>query len=102
MKVNKKRFLLIATMVIIMAMVLSAFVFAQGDEEPVDVVDMRLDKAVRLIRGPKGTTVNLTIQKIDGVQKVISIIRDVVIIEATYAKSIIITDEETNKDKRQS
>lgn len=69
---------------------------AQGDEEPVDVVDMRLDKAVRLIRGPKGTTVNLTIQKIDGVQKVISIIRDVVIIEATYAKSMIITDEETN------
>ncbi|NLC04848.1 MAG: Na+/H+ antiporter NhaC family protein, partial [Tissierellia bacterium] len=38
MKVNKKRFLLIATMVIIMAMVLSAFVFAQGDEEPLPAV----------------------------------------------------------------
>lgn len=38
MKVNKKRFLLITTMVIIMAMVLSAFVFAQGDEEPLPAV----------------------------------------------------------------
>ncbi|HRZ76891.1 MAG TPA: PDZ domain-containing protein, partial [Bacteroidales bacterium] len=29
----------------------------QGTEEPVDIVDMRLDDAVRLIRGPKGTEV---------------------------------------------
>lgn len=68
---------------------------AQGAEEPVDVVDMRLDKAVKLVRGPKDTEVRLTVQKIDGTQKVISIIRDVVVIEETYAKSMIITDKET-------
>lgn len=68
---------------------------AQGDEEPLDIVDMRLDKAIRFIRGPKGTEVRLTVQKVDGTQKVIPIIRDVVVIEDTYAKSMILTDTET-------
>ncbi|GAB4379161.1 MAG: carboxy terminal-processing peptidase [Salibacteraceae bacterium] len=66
---------------------------AQGDEEPVDVTDMRLDDAVKLIRGKKGTEVRLTVKKIDGVIKVISIIRDVVILEETYAKSAIVENE---------
>lgn len=70
---------------------------AQGAEEPVDVVEMRLDKAVKLIRGPKGTEVRLTIQKIDGTQKTIKIIRDLVVIAETYAKTMIITDNETDK-----
>jgi len=35
---------------------------AQSNGPPVDLVDMRLDKAVQLIRGPKGTPVTLTIQ----------------------------------------
>jgi carboxyl-terminal processing protease len=35
---------------------------AQSNSPPVDLVDMRLDKAVQLIRGPKGTQVTLTIQ----------------------------------------
>jgi carboxyl-terminal processing protease len=34
---------------------------AQGGKPPVDVVDMELDKVVQLIRGPKGTHVQLTI-----------------------------------------
>lgn len=71
---------------------------AQGEEEPVDVVDMRLDKAVRLIRGPKGTEVNLTVKKLDGTMKVISIIRDVVETEETFAKSIIL--KANNADQR--
>lgn len=70
---------------------------AQGAEEPVDVVDMRLDKAVKLVRGAKGTEVKLTVQKIDGTQKVISIIRDVVVIDETYAKSMVLTDKDTHK-----
>ncbi|MEZ5197213.1 MAG: PDZ domain-containing protein [Bacteroidales bacterium] len=37
---------------------------AQGDEEPVDIVDMRLDEAVQLIRGKKGTEARLTIKKL--------------------------------------
>ena len=65
---------------------------AQGAEKPVDIFDMRLDKAVRLIRGPKGTEVRLTVKKVTGDTKIISIIRDVVIIEETYAKSILLKD----------
>lgn len=63
---------------------------AQGDEEPVDVVDMKLDDAIQLIRGKKGTEVRLTVKKPDGNIKVIPIERDVVVIEETYARSAII------------
>ncbi len=65
---------------------------AQGDETPVNVVDMRLDKAIEMIRGKKGTEVRLTVKKADGSIKVIPIIRDVVVLEDTYAKSAIIED----------
>ena len=34
---------------------------AQSNQPPVDIVDMSLNKAVQLIRGPKGTEVRLTI-----------------------------------------
>jgi carboxyl-terminal processing protease len=63
---------------------------AQGNGVPVDVVGMRLDDVVKKIKGPKGTEVRLTV-KVDGTIKVISIIRDVVEIEETYAKSSIVT-----------
>ncbi|GGE99612.1 carboxy terminal-processing peptidase [Flavobacterium limi] len=62
----------------------------QGKEEPVDVVGMRLDDVVKKIKGHKGTEVRLTVKKVDGTIKVISIIRDVVEIEETYAKSSIV------------
>lgn len=62
----------------------------QADEDPVDVYDMRLDEAVKLIRGPKGTIVRLTIKKPDGTINIVPITRDVVIREETYAKSAII------------
>jgi carboxyl-terminal processing protease len=65
---------------------------AQKDEEPVDVVDMRLDKAVQLIRGPKGTEVTLTVKKRDGIYQDITIERDVVILDETFAKSLILQD----------
>ncbi len=70
---------------------------AQGDADPLDLTDMRLDKAVKFIRGKKGTTVKLTVKKVDGSIKVISIVRDVVIIEATYAKSVIVTTKDSKK-----
>ncbi|MEA3496384.1 MAG: carboxy terminal-processing peptidase [Bacteroidota bacterium] len=70
---------------------------AQGNEkEVVDIVNMRVDDAVKLIRGKKGTKVRLNVMKIDGVTKEIPIIRDVVIIEETYAKSAIIENTEKN------
>ncbi|MFT5435340.1 MAG: carboxyl-terminal processing protease, partial [Myxococcota bacterium] len=39
---------------------------AEEKGEPVDLVDMRLRDAVRLIRGKKGTVVKLTVKKPDG------------------------------------
>ncbi len=63
---------------------------AQGDEEPVDIAGKRLDNVVKLIKGKKGTTVKLTVKKVDGDIKVIPIQRDKFEIEETYAKSTII------------
>jgi carboxyl-terminal processing protease len=69
----------------------------QGNEEPVDVVDMRLDNAVKLIRGKKGTWVKLTVKKPSGIIKVISILRDVVVMEESYAKSILVNDSKNSQ-----
>ena len=63
---------------------------AQGSDEPVDVGGMQLDDVVKKIKGPKGTEVRLTVKKVDGTLKVISIIRDIVEIEETYAKSSVV------------
>ena len=63
---------------------------AQGNEQPVDIVGMRLDDVVKKIKGPKDTEVRLTVKKTDGSIKVISIIRDEVELEETYAKSSIV------------
>ena len=71
---------------------------AQGNEEYVDVVDMRLDDAVQLIRGKKGTKVRLRVKKLDKSITEIVLIRDVVVLEETYAKSAIIKDEETQRN----
>ncbi len=64
---------------------------AQGDEEPLDIVGMRLDDAIKFIKGKKGTEVQLTVKKkLDGTTKVISIIRDVVQLDETFVKSSIV------------
>ncbi|RYJ53604.1 tail-specific protease [Flavobacterium petrolei] len=63
---------------------------AQGNSEAVDIVGMRLDDVVKKIKGPKGSEVRLTVKKVDGTIKIISIIRDIVEIEETYAKSSIV------------
>ncbi len=63
---------------------------AQGDEEPIDIVGMRLDDAIEYIKGKKGSEVKLTVKKVDGSIKVISIIRDVVELEETFVKSSIL------------
>jgi carboxyl-terminal processing protease len=66
---------------------------AQGDKEPVDVVGMTTEKVVQLVRGKKGTEVRLTVVKVDGSEMVIAIVRDVVEIEATFAKSARLGDD---------
>ena len=62
----------------------------QGKEEPIDVVDMSLRDAVKLIRGKKGTEVRLTLKKPNGLIKVVPIIRDVVEIDESYVKGTIL------------
>jgi carboxyl-terminal processing protease len=65
---------------------------AQGadDKEPIDMVGMKVRKAVNYIRGEKGTEVILTVRKLDGQKMDIPIIRDVVELESTFAKSAIL------------
>ncbi len=61
------------------------------EAEPLDIVGMRLDDAIKFIKGPKGTTVHLTVKKkIDGSTKVISIVRDLVQLEETFVKSSVV------------
>ena len=65
----------------------------ENDEEPTSIVGMRLDNAIKLIKGPKGTIVKLTTRKADGTETVIKIKRDIVELEETYAKSSLIKKE---------
>jgi carboxyl-terminal processing protease len=63
----------------------------QANQTPVDVIGMRLEDAIKLIKGPKGTEVRLTLRKkLDGEIKIVPIIRDEVLLEETYAKSTVI------------
>ena len=66
---------------------------AQEKGDAVSITDMRLDDAVKLIRGKKGTKVRLTVKKLSGAIQEIAITRDVVVLEETYAKSAIIQNE---------
>ncbi len=66
---------------------------AQGANEPKDITDMDMEDAIDLIKGKKGTEVRLTVKKPDGSFKVIPIIRDVIEIDETYAKSAILNNK---------
>ncbi|MEN8153743.1 MAG: carboxy terminal-processing peptidase [Acidobacteriota bacterium] len=68
----------------------------QKDKEPLDIIGMRTVDAVKYIRGKKGTLVKLTVKKPDGRIIVIPIVRDIVVIEETFAKSAIIKEKSTN------
>lgn len=63
---------------------------AQGNNEYVSIIGMRLDDAVDLIRGKKGSTVRLKLQKADGSIKEIPLVRDVVEIEDTFVRSAVV------------
>ncbi|WP_170227865.1 carboxy terminal-processing peptidase [Aequorivita lipolytica] len=60
------------------------------EKDAVSIVGMRIDDAVKLIKGPKGTKVTLTIKNVDGTISDKVITRDVVELEETYAKSSLI------------
>lgn len=62
----------------------------QEEGDPVDVQSMRLDDAIKLIKGPAGTTVYLTVKRVDGTIEEVAIKRDTVELEESYLKSSII------------
>ncbi len=62
----------------------------QKGEETLDITGMRLDDVVDKIRGKKGTVVILKTKKKDGSIVDIEIERDVVQIEETFAKSLLL------------
>jgi carboxyl-terminal processing protease len=78
---------------------------AQGkDGEMVDVVGWRIDDVVKLIKGPKGTTVRLQILPavtgVNGPAKEISIVREKVKLEDQAAKKQVINYQQEGKDMK--
>ncbi len=65
----------------------------QGSQEPVDITGYETNDAVKIIRGDKGTTVSLTVKQPNGALKTIQIVRDVVHIDETFAKSYLIQND---------
>ena len=67
---------------------------AQKDQPPVDIVDMPLSQAVQLIRGPKGSEVELTIIPADAaddsVRKTLTLVRDEIHLEDQRAKARVL------------
>ena len=66
---------------------------AQSNQPPVDVVEMSLNKAVQLIRGPKGTEVRLTIIPAGAdasTRTTVTLVRDAIPLEDSAAKAKII------------
>ncbi len=67
---------------------------AQAGQPPVDIVNMPLTRAVQLIRGPKGSTVTLTLVPAGGVAgaatKTASLVRDEITLEDQQAKARIV------------
>lgn len=64
----------------------------QEEEPPVEVEGMELEDVVKIIRGPKGTVVKLTVKHNDGTQEVIPITRGKVDLNYLFARSAIIED----------
>lgn len=67
---------------------------AQENEEPVDIVGMKVDDAIKLIKGPEKSIVSLTVKKLDGSIKEVQITRELVELEELYAKSTLIEEDD--------
>ncbi len=62
----------------------------QESGEAEDITGWRIDDVVSKIRGKKGTKVTLTVKKVDGSIQDITITRDIVVLDESYAKSVIL------------
>ncbi len=65
---------------------------AQGKEAPVELTGFDVTDAVKIIRGKKGSEVNLTLRKKDGTLKNVSLIRDKIVQDETYVRSAVINE----------
>jgi carboxyl-terminal processing protease len=65
----------------------------QGEDEPLDIMGWDINDVVSKVRGPKGTVATLYVQKPDGSDKIIKIVRDVVLMEEGFAKSLLLGGE---------
>lgn len=63
---------------------------AQGKEEPIDLIGYEVEDAVKVIRGKKGTEVNLTLKKQDGTIKLVTLFRDEIVQDETFARSAVV------------
>lgn len=67
------------------------FKVAEGKEgEWVDLTGYIVEDAVKLIRGKKGSEVRLTLKKADGSLKVVNLVRDKILQDETFARSVVI------------
>lgn len=64
----------------------------QGEAAPVEVEGMELPDVVKIIRGPKGTEVKLTVKHDNGTQEIIPITRGKVELDYLFAKSAVVED----------
>ena len=69
---------------------------AQENQDPVDIIGMKLDDAIKLIKGPADSYVTLTVKKISGEIKDVLIQRGIVELEELYAKSTLINKGDKN------
>ena len=64
----------------------------QGKEEPTELTGFVVEDAVKLIRGKKGTDVRLTLKKQDGSVKIVTLVRDEIVQDESFARSAIINN----------
>jgi carboxyl-terminal processing protease len=64
----------------------------QGSEEPLDLTGYDVEDAIKVIRGKKNTEVRLFLKKVDGTVKTVSLIRDEIVTDETFARSLIINE----------
>ena len=69
---------------------------AQENQDPVDIIGMKLDDAIKLIKGPADSYVTLTVKKLSGEIKDVLIQRGIVELEELYAKSTLINKDDKN------
>ncbi len=62
----------------------------QGGETPVELAGFNVEDAVKVIRGKKGTEVRLTLRKKDGQLKTLSLIRQEIVQDESYVRSVVI------------